>query len=80
MAETERAALLQKVFDKLEKNARINRLEREFRIKETQVHSWLEAWEGPEPEQNIVPSDIFMGSAFHNGKSHQPFNGYVNHF
>ena len=48
MSTREKRELMQNVFDKLEKNARITRLERELGLKETHLHAWLEAWEGPE--------------------------------
>ena len=53
---------MQKVFDKLEKHARLTRLERVFGLKEEKVQTWLDRWEGEEPEQNITPADVFQGS------------------
>lgn len=48
MTESQRKELLQNVFDKLEKYARISKLEKALKLDETHLHAWLDAWEGPE--------------------------------
>ena len=59
MTEKERLTLLQSVFDKLEKYARISRLEKALGLdEEKHLHAYLEAWEGPEQEQS-TPADFF---------------------
>ncbi len=61
MTSKQKKELMQKVFDKLEKHARLTKIERIFELKEEQCQTWLETWEGEEPEQNITPADVFMG-------------------
>ncbi len=42
---------MQSVFDKLEKHARISRLEKKLGLNENlHLQVWLDAWEGPEQE------------------------------
>ena len=50
MTEGQRLELMQKVFDKLEKHSRMNKLEKTLNLKEPQMQQWLESWEGPETE------------------------------
>ena len=84
MTDKQKRELMQKVFDKLEKHARLTRIERMFGLKEPQMQTWLESWEGEEPEQNITPGDLFMGQAMaaanSNGMmgmgSHAPFASF----
>ena len=47
MTDIQRKDLLQSVFDKLEKHARISKLERALKLDESHLQAWLDAWEGP---------------------------------
>ena len=47
-----------KVFNKLEKFARMSKLEKALGIKEEHLHSWLNAWEGEQVEEEIIPYDM----------------------
>ena len=46
MPEAEARKLKIKVFNKLEKHARMVKLEKALGIKEEHLHNWLNAWEG----------------------------------
>ena len=55
MPKGEALKLKQKVFNKLEKHARMTKLERALGIKEEHLHNWLNAWEGEQVEEDINP-------------------------
>ena len=46
--------LKQKVFNKLEKHARMAKLEKALGIKEEHLQSWLNSWEGEQVEEEIM--------------------------
>ena len=75
MTEIQKKELLQNVFDKLEKHARISKLERALKLDESHLHAWLEAWEGPQQEQNVMvaPSDLMTAMSF----QHSANGGYT---
>jgi hypothetical protein len=57
------------VFDKLEKHARLTKIERMFGLREEQMQTWLETWEGEQPEtalMGITPADVFNHGQVHN--------------
>ena len=63
---------MQTVFDKLEKHARITRLEKKLGLSEEQhLQVWLDAWEGPEPDQNVTPDFLSLMN------KHPSFDGYA---
>lgn len=56
MPKAEAHKLKLKVFNKLEKHARMSKLERALNLKEEHLHNWLNAWEG-----ELVEEEIPMG-------------------
>ena len=57
MPKAEALKLQMKVFNKLEKFARMSKLEKALGIKEEHLNSWLNAWEGEQVEDEI-PHDM----------------------
>ena len=55
MPKGEALKLMMKVFNKLEKHARMSKLEKALGIKEEHLHSWLNAWEGEQVEEELNP-------------------------
>ena len=43
-----------KVFNKLEKHARMAKLEKALGIKEEHLHNWLNSWEGEQVEEESM--------------------------
>ena len=76
MTEGQKRELMQNVFDKLEKHARISRLERALKLDERHLQAWLDAWEGPQQEQNMMvnPNDMIAAMAFQPGAASSGFN------
>ena len=54
MTDAQKKELMQAVFDKLEKHARLSKLERNLGLTETHLHGWLDAWEGPQIDQSLA--------------------------
>ena len=61
MPSAEAKKLKLKVFNKLEKFARLSKLEKALGIKEEHLNSWLNAWEGEQVEEEI-PYDMHQFS------------------
>ena len=75
MTDIQRKDLLQSVFDKLEKHARISKLEKALKLDESHLQAWLDAWEGPQQEQNVMvaPNDLITAMSF----QHSVNGGYT---
>ena len=55
LSDYEQKELKKRVFNKLEKYARMSKLEKSLGVKEEHLQAWLNAWEGQEVEDEVPP-------------------------